>query len=230
MNSNKLQDLQQELILEALQLKVFKVNAKTPFQWASGYMMPVYNDNRILLRKNFTRKLIVEIFKQKFDPVIWPHEPIFAGIVTAGVPWAVLFAQESDLQFIYVRDKPKDHGMKNQIEGIPADENLGGEYIVMVEDLISTGGSTKKAIEAVRQAGGNVKYCISIFNYGFPEADKLFEEVDCKVISLITFDEVWETALKNGYLSQEQVTICAEWQKDPWNWGEKHGFPKVEKK
>ena len=109
-------------------------------------------------------------------------------------------------------------------------QGLDGKSVIVVEDLISTGGSTKKAIEAVRQAGGDVKHCISIFDYGFPESAKLFEEINCKLISLITFEDVWQTALKANYLTEEQVAICADWQKDPWGWGEKHGFPKVEKK
>ena len=230
MNEQLLKELREKLAIEALGLNVFKINNQNPFQWASGYMMPVYNDNRILLNDAITRNLVLNLLKESLLSIKLWNQGMFAGVATAGIPWAALFAQQQRAKFIYVRDKAKDHGMKNQIEGIPADEGLDGKSVIVVEDLISTGGSTKKAIEAVRQAGGDVKHCISIFDYGFPESAKLFEEINCKLISLITFEDVWQTALKANYLTEEQVAICADWQKDPWGWGEKNGFPKVEKK
>ena len=222
------------LILTGLDLGVFKINAEQPFQWASGYFMPVYNDNRMLLRNPETRKLVKQLFLELNEDLnlispLWDFDMI-AGVATAGIGWGNTFADALLMDFVYVRDKPKDHGMKNQIEGIGADEDLTGINVLVVEDLISTGGSTIKAVDAVRQANGCVTHCVSIFDYGFPEAVKKFTEANCEAFSIITFKEVWEIALENNYLTKEQVAICEEWQQDPWNWGTNHGFPKVEKK
>lgn len=229
--NEKIEGLKRQLILDGFNKGVLKVNAEKPFQWASGYTMPVYNDNRLLLKKHLTRSFVFELFKETLITSIRPwHESILAGVATAGIPWSAIFADKLQTDFVYVREKPKDHGIKNQIEGLAADEEFKGSEVIVIEDLISTGGSTKKAIEAVRQADGKVKYCICIFDYGFPESKKLFEEINCEVISLITFKDVWEITLRHKYLTEEQVIICSEWQQDPWRWGEEHGFPKVEKK
>jgi orotate phosphoribosyltransferase len=194
----------------------------------------VYNDNRILLREFHTRKLIQNAFLNLYNGgdvqlSQWEINTI-AGVATAGIGWGNAFADALLMDFVYVRDKPKDHGMKNQIEGIGVDEDLTGRNVLVVEDLISTGGSTIKAIDAVRQANGIVTCCVSIFDYGFPEAKQKFDEVNCEAFSIITFEEVWEAALEAKYLTEEQVAICKEWRQDPWNWGKRHGFPKVEKK
>ena len=168
-----------ELAKRALKIQAIKINPERPFQWASGYFMPIYNDNRMLLYDPSTRKLIAEGFSQiikrkkiKFDVV--------AGTSTAGIPHAETLADLLEKPMIYIRDKPKDHGLRNQIEGIDSNKNLFGLEAIVVEDLVSTGGSSLKAVHAVRNARGKVRFMFSIFNYGFPEIEQEFREEEVK--------------------------------------------------
>jgi orotate phosphoribosyltransferase len=191
--------------------------------------MPIYNDNRMLLADPKTRKLISEGFSQiikkrkiNFDVV--------AGTSTAGIPHAETLADKLEKPMIYIRDKPKDHGLRNQIEGIDSNKNLFGLEAIIVEDLVSTGGSSLKAVQAVRNARGKVKFMLSIFNYGFPETEQEFSEEEVKLESLLTYDTLLKVGVAERYISESQLKTLEEWRKDPFNWGEKHGFPKGEKK
>lgn len=144
----------------------------------------------------------------------------------------MLLANELELPFIYIRDKPKDHGLRNQIEGIDAEKDLGGRKVLLIEDLISTGGSSAKAVQAIRDANGICSHCFSIFDYGPDKAKSAFNELDpkCEVKSILTYDVLIKTALEVKYLDSSHCSMLDEWREDPFNWGEKHGFPKVEKK
>ena len=175
-----------ELAKRALKIQAIKINPERPFQWASGYFMPIYNDNRMLLYDPSTRKLIAEGFSQiikrkkiKFDVV--------AGTSTAGIPHAETLADLLEKPMIYIRDKPKDHGLRNQIEGIDSNKNLFGLEAIVVEDLVSTGGSSLKAVQAVRNARGKVRFMFSIFNYGFPEIEQEFREEEVQLESLLNY-------------------------------------------
>ena len=166
---------------------------------------------------------------------------VIAGTSTAGIPWASYLSKELDCPEIYVRDKPKDHGLKNQIEGIDAEKNLDKHAIILIEDLISTGGSSARAVQAIRNANGVCNYCLSIFNYGLDKAKRIFnaeEDYDkeggrldspCEIKSLLTYDKLLEVAKEKEYVNQEQIEMLEEWRTDPFRWGEKHGFPKIEK-
>lgn len=213
-----------------LRIKAIKLNPDKPFQWASGYMMPVYNDNRMFLFFPKYRKLIVDGFKQLIKEGKIPYD-IIAGTSTAGISPGTSLADGLKCPFVYIRDKPKDHGLKNQIEGIDSEKDLEGRKIILIEDLISTGGSSARAVQAVRNANGKIDYCLSIFNYGLDKAVQAFNSLDpkCEVRSLLTYDILLEVAKKTGYLTEKQVRLLEEWRADPFNWGEKHGFPRIEK-
>jgi len=192
--------------------------------------MPIYNDNRMFLFHPDTRRTIA----QGLADIIATNGigvDVVAGTATAGIPHGALLADLLSLPYIYIRDKPKAHGLKNRIEGLDAESDLEGRRVVVIEDLISTGGSSARAVEAVREANGRCDWCISIFSYGLEKADEEFGALDpaCNFTSLLTFPVLLETAKAGGFLSEDQIALLAEWRKDPFGWGEKHGFPKVEK-
>ena len=192
--------------------------------------MPIYNDNRMFLfqaedRRTIARGLADIIEAEGIEP------EVVAGTATAGIPHGALLADLLSLPFIYIRDKPKGHGLKNRIEGLDADSELEGRRVVVIEDLISTGGSSARAVEAVREANGRCDWCISIFSYGLEKAEEEFGALDpaCNFTSLLTFPVLLETAKIGGFLTEDQIALLAEWREDPFGWGEKNGFPKVEK-
>jgi len=156
---------------------------------------------------------------------------VVAGTSTAGIPHGALLAEALNLPFIYIREKPKAHGLKNQIEGIDADKDLEGKAVVVIEDLISTGGSSAKAVQAVREANGKVDYCLSIFSYNLLSALNEFSKLDkpCKVISILGYDTLIDTATKTGYVSNEQQEALKSWRHEPFEWGAKRGFARVVK-
>jgi orotate phosphoribosyltransferase len=190
--------------------------------------MPIYNDNRMFLfhpemRRTIANGLADIIAQNGLSP------DVIAGTATAGIPHGALLADVLSLPYIYIRDKPKAHGLRNRIEGLDAESDLGGRSVVVIEDLISTGGSSARAVEAVREANGASNWCISIFSYGLEKAAEQFGALDppCNFTSLLTFPVLLTTAKEGGFLSQEQIDLLAEWRKDPFGWGEKHGFPKA---
>lgn len=201
-----------------------------PFQWASGYRMPIYNDNRMFLFHPHARKLIARGLEEIVATRDMAPE-VVAGTATAGIPHGALLADLLSLPFIYIRDKPKVHGLRNRIEGLDADSDLGGLRVVVIEDLISTGGSSARAVEGVREAGGVCDWCLSIFSYGLEKAAEEFAALDppCAFESLLTFPVLLDVARQGGFLSDQQIALLEEWRADPFGWGEAHGFPKVEK-
>lgn len=224
-----------------LDIKAIKLNPDNPFQWASGYRMPIYNDNRMFLFYPEYRKLITDGFKDLTTQNKTPFN-IVAGTSTAGISPGTSLANKLECPFIYIRDKPKDHGLKNQIEGIDSESDLSGHHVLVIEDLISTGGSSVKAVQAVRDAKGTCNHCLSIFTYDLDQAKEMFQgkraydkegkkflATPCSVDSLLNYDTLLEVAKETGYLTEKQIKLLEEWRADPSNWGEKHGFPKVEK-
>lgn len=219
-----------ELAKISLRIGAIKLRPEDPFTWASGYRMPIYNDNRMLLGDFNNRYLVGNAFRNIIEAHKIPYE-VIAGTSTAGIPHATTLADKLQTPLIYVRDKPKDHGMKNQIEGIDAEDDLKGRKVILIEDLISTGGSSANAVQAIRNANGICDYCLSIFNYGLDKAVEEFGKLDpkCNVESILTYNVLLTTAKDIGYLTEEQVKLLEEWRADPFSWGEKHGFPKIEK-
>jgi len=218
----------EEIARAALEIHAIKLQPNNPFTWASGYRMPIYNDNRMFLTYPGYRELMLNAFKELLQSEGISFD-IIAGTSTSGIPPATTLADSLGKPLIYVRDKPKSHGLKNQIEGIDAESDLQGKEVLLIEDLISTGGSSAKAVQAIRDANGVCKYCISIFTYGLGKANNAFEELEehCEVRSLLTYDMLLNVAKQIGYMDAPQIEMLAEWRQDPFNWGEKHGFPKV---
>ncbi len=211
-----------------MSIGAIKLDPDSPFQWASGYRMPVYNDNRMFLFHPDTRRAITQGLARILEEESIPAE-VIAGTATAGIPHGALLADLLELPYIYIRDRPKAHGLQNRIEGIDAASDLEGRQTIVIEDLISTGGSSALAVEAVREANGQCRYCLAIFSYGLERAAEQFARLDppCEVRSLLTFDVLLEVARETGRLSADQIALLEEWRSDPFGWGENHGFPRV---
>ena len=221
-------DLGRKIAEYGLRIGAIKLNPDNPFQWASGYRMPIYNDNRMFLFHPHMRRLIAQGLADIIqDQEISPE--VVAGTATAGIPHGALLADLLLLPYIYIRDKPKAHGLKNRIEGLDAESDLGGRTVVVIEDLISTGGSSARAVEAVREANGIGNWCLSIFSYGLEKAAEEFASLDpaCNFRSLLTFPILLDVARTGGFLSDDQIELLSEWREDPFGWGELQGFPKA---
>ena len=209
----------EEIAKISIETGAIQLNPETPFLWASGYRMPIYNDNRLLLGNSQHRQLIAE----GFNDTITSKEievDVIAGTATAGIPPATSLADMLKTPLIYVRPNPKEHGMKNQIEGVLRDN----QKVVLVEDLISTGGSALNAVAAIREAGGKVDHCLSIFSYGFSNAIEQFKNARCQLHHLLNFEELILLARENKSVSTEQFSLLKSWHSDPFNWGSKNGF------
>lgn len=203
----------------ALQIHAIKFSTREPFCWASGYYMPIYNDNRMLLGSYRHRALIGDgladlMQRQKITA------DIVAGVATAGIPHAVTLANKLETGLVYVRSQAKDHGLKNRVEG----QLEKGQRAVVIEDVISTGGSCVEAIEAMRESGAEVAACLAIYSYGFASATSLFEQSRCPLYALLTYDTLLAVAKKENYLTESEFHDLEQWQLDPFGWGEKRGF------
>ncbi len=197
-----------------LQIQAIKLNAEKPFVWSSGWKSPIYCDNRLSLSypeiRTAIKNSLVEAINQNFASA-----EAIAGVATAGIPQGALVAESMNLPFLYVRAKPKEHGMENLIEG----KLSKGQKIVVVEDLISTGGSSLKVVEALRKEGAQVLGMVSIFNYGFDTALRNFIEADVPLVSLSDFSHLLTYALEQKYITETQLISLKAWRIDPSNWG-----------
>ena len=196
-----------------LDIKAIKLQLNDPFTWASGWKSPFYCDNRKALSfpelRNFVKLQLVHTVMQHF-----PQAEAVAGVATGAIAQGALVADELNMPYVYVRSKAKDHGMGNLIEGeLPA-----GAKVVVVEDLISTGGSSLKAVEALRAAGYEVVGMVASYTYGFPVAAKAFADAGVELQTLTDYDHVVEQALATGYIAEADVELLHEWRKDPANW------------
>lgn len=196
-----------------LQVKAVKLQPNQPFTWASGWNSPIYCDNRVTLSypniRTFIRQSYSEAILQGFG-----KPDVIAGVATGGIPQGALVAQELGIPFIYVRSSAKEHGMGNQVEG----HFEQGQKVVLVEDLISTGGSSIKAIEALKNAGLDVKGLAATFTYGFKVADENFKKSNCPYITLTNYDFLVEEALKKSYITENDLQSLREWKDQPENW------------
>jgi len=196
-----------------LQSKAIKLNATNPFTWASGWNSPIYCDNRITLSYPLIRKFIrdqfIEIIHSKYQEC-----DLIAGVATGAIAQGALVAEKMDLPFVYVRPEPKKHGRENLIEG----EIKKGQKAVVIEDLISTGGSSLKAVESLRASGVEVLGMVAIFTYGFEVAIKNFIESNCSLDSLGNYDSMLEIALKMDYIEEKYLNILKTWRQNPSTW------------
>ena len=197
-----------------MDIKAIKLQPNDPFTWASGWKSPIYTDNRKILGypdvRSFVKLELCHAIQEHF-----PEAEAVAGVATGAIAQGALVADELGLPYCYVRPKPKDHGMGNQVEG----EIKQGVKVVVVEDLISTGGSSLKAVEALRQYGVEVIGMVASFTYGFPVAEEAFAAAGVKLITLSNYEAVIEEAAKTGYIKEEDKQVLAEWRKDPTVWG-----------
>ena len=203
----------------SLEIGSIKIDCKNPFTWTSGYRMPIYNDNRMLLGQAEHRALVAEAMKDIIGREGVSVDSV-AGVATAGIPHAASLANLMKTPLIYVRSAAKEHGLKNQVEG----PLKPGQNVVVVEDLISTGGSALKAVDAVREAGGVVKHCLGIFSYGFPETEQRFQQSQCRLHTLLTLETLLQYAVKENRISSGEKQMLDAWAQNPFEWGKQQGF------
>lgn len=210
--------LERLLAEKLLEVKAVKLQPEEPFTWASGWKSPFYCDNRKTLSfvdlRSFVKLELSRVVLENFA-----EADVVAGVATGAIAQGALVADALGKPFVYVRSKPKDHGMGNQIEGdLPK-----GAKVVVIEDLISTGGSSLKAVEALRAAGAEVIGMVASYTYGFDVAKKAFEEAGVKLITLTNYEAVLEAALATGYITEAQIPTLNEWRKDPAGWKKEGG-------
>lgn len=196
-----------------LKVKAIKLQPEQPFTWASGWKSPFYCDNRKTLAFPALRTF-VKLQLSRIVAELYPEADAIAGVATGAIAQGALVADELALPYAYVLSKPKDHGMANLIEG----DLQPGMKVVVVEDLISTGGSSLKAVEALRQHGCEVLGMVAAYTYGFPVAEEAFAAAGVTLTTLTNYEAVVETALQTGYIEQSHVPMLAAWRKDPANW------------
>lgn len=205
--------LKRDFASKLLRIKAIKLQPNEPFTWASGWKSPFYCDNRKTLSypdiRTFVKVGMVHAILKHF-----PEADVIAGVATAGIPQAALIADVLNMPLIYVRSKPKDHGLENLIEG----EMKEGAKVVVIEDLISTGGSSLKAVEAIRKAGGDVVGMVASYTYGFPVAAQAFKDANVKLVTLTDYEHVVAEALATGYIQESDIELLNEWRKNPSGW------------
>lgn len=196
-----------------LQVNAVKLSPEKPFTWASGWKSPIYCDNRKVLSHPFIREYIKsELCNVVFEK--YNGAELIAGVATAGIAWGAMVADQLKLPFIYVRPKPKEHGLGNQIEG----EYHPGQKVVVIEDLVSTGKSSLQVVDVLRSQGLEIQGMVSIFNYQFDAGKKAFEEAGVELISLTDYSNLLLTAEKKGVIQPAQQEVLLNWRKDPANW------------
>lgn len=196
-----------------LQIKAVKLSPDAPFTWASGWKSPIYCDNRKTLSYPQIRTYIRQQFVKTINETFGKPD-LIAGVATGGIAQGALVAQEMGIPFVYVRSEAKKHGLTNMIEGVVE----SGQSVIVIEDLISTGGSSLKAVEALREAGCNVKGLIAIFTYSFDEAQKNFKKAKCMVKTLTDYNILVQEALNKKYISEKDIESLEQWRKNPSKW------------
>ncbi len=206
-------DVAENVAKSLLQVKAVKLSPNQPFTWASGWNSPIYCDNRLTLSYPQIRTYIRQEFVKMISEEVG-HIDIIVGVATGGIAIGALVAQDLGLPFAYVRSSQKGHGLTNQIEGVVE----SGQRAVVIEDLISTGGSSMKAVEALREVEVNVKAMIAIFNYGFDVAQKRFDDAKCRMMSLSNYDALIEFAMASDYIQKSDYASLKKWREAPDKW------------
>ena len=209
-----MKDFQLEVTKKLLQINTIKVQPSNPFTWASGWLSPIYCDNRKILSYPETRTFIcdqfINIIKEKY-----PEVEVIAGVATGAIAHGALVAEKMGLPFVYVRSKPKDHGLENLIEGDLKPE----QKIVIIEDLVSTGGSSLKAAEALTNFGGDVLGMVAIFTYNFPVATQNFEKAGIELTTLSNYQTLINYAIEKGEIEEKELERLQSWRENPSKWG-----------
>jgi orotate phosphoribosyltransferase len=196
-----------------LQVQAIKLSPQNPFTWASGWKSPIYCDNRKVLSfpyvRDFIKSELCNVIFEKF-----PEAELLAGVATAGIAWGAMAADQLKLPYIYVRPKPKEHGLGNQIEGFYET----GQKVVVVEDLVSTGKSSLQVVDVLKEAGLEVVGMVSIFTYGFSVADDAFQKASVKLYPLTNYPTLIELAIEKGIVAEDSQQVLLKWSTDPANW------------
>jgi len=196
-----------------LQVNAVKLSPENPFTWASGWKSPIYCDNRRVLSfpyiRDFIKSEMCNLVFEKF-----PDAELLAGVATAGIAWGAMAADQLKLPFVYVRPKPKEHGLGNQVEGFYE----RGQKTVVIEDLVSTGKSSLQVVDVLKNAGLEVAGMVSIFTYGFPVAAEAFSRASLTCYSLTDYPALIELAVKKGIVPADQLDVLLKWRDDPANW------------
>jgi orotate phosphoribosyltransferase len=210
-----MENINQQIASKLLQINAIKFNPANPFQWTSGWKSPIYCDNRKTLSypdlRRQIREAFVELIRQEYG-----MPDVIAGVATGAIAMGVLTAEAMDLPFVYVRSSQKKHGLQNTIEG----EFKEGQRVVVVEDLVSTGNSSLRAVDALRQGGGEVLGMVAIFSYGFDRARQNFEQKQCRLHTLSDYQTLVDVAMKQGYLKEEYRPDLEQWRRNPSEWGQ----------
>jgi orotate phosphoribosyltransferase len=205
---------QQAVARHLLTVKAVRLQPDSPFTWSSGWKSPIYCDNRVTLAypevRTFIKNALADAIRDRF-----PDVEAIAGVATAGIPQGVLVADVLDLPYCYVRPEPKAHGMGKQIEG----QLNEGQKVVVIEDLISTGGSSLKVVDALRKAGAEVLGMAAIFTYGFPLADQNFAERNVELLCLSNYDALLKEAQTLNYIPADALDSLSNWRQNPAEWG-----------
>lgn len=206
-------DYSKQIAEKLLQCRAIKLQPSEPFTWASGWKSPIYCDNRKTLAfpeiRSYIKNAFYEVIKEKFLKF-----DVIAGVATGAIAQGALVADLLSKPFCYIRSAPKDHGLTNLIEG----DLQPGQKVVVVEDLISTGGSSLKAVEAIRNAGAEVIGMVAIFTYGFPNAIENFDKANVNLITLGNYNALIDLAIETGYVKKEQLEILRKWREAPDKW------------
>ena len=207
-------NLSRIIVQNLLEIKAIKFNFNDPFVWTSGWKSPVYCDNRMSLSNHQIRTLIkdayVQVVQEKF-----PCAELIAGVATGAIAQGALVADKLNLPFVYVRERAKEHGLKKIIEG----HLEPGQKAVVIEDHISTGGSSLKALQELRNAGANVLGMVAVFSYGFPIAKDKFEENNCRLFTLSDFSTIVDVAYNDGYVTEKERDELNKWHENPQEFG-----------
>lgn len=205
--------LEKAVAEKLLKIKAVKLQPKNPFTWASGWKSPIYCDNRKTLSYANIRTFIkIEISRLILE--LYPDVQVIAGVATGAIAQGALVADALGLPFIYIRPTPKDHGLENMIEG----DLRPGQKVVVIEDLISTGGSSLKAVDAIRNDGSEVLGMVAIFSYGFPVAEQKFKAAKVKLTTLCNYDAVLTEALATKYITEDDIETLKQWRENPSEW------------
>ena len=212
-NETYMELLEKTVAEKLLKIKAVKLQPNNPFTWASGWKSPFYCDNRKTLSyprlRSFIKMELARLILEQY-----PEVEVIAGVATGAIPQGALVADALGLPFVYVRPKPKDHGLENMIEG----DLKPKQKVVVVEDLISTGGSSLKAVEAIRNNDAEVLGMMAIFTYGFPEAQARFAEAGVQLTTLCNYEAIIREAVATRYISEADVATLNEWRKSPSTW------------
>ncbi|EOH89826.1 orotate phosphoribosyltransferase [Enterococcus villorum] len=208
-----MKSIEQKIAKDLLEIQAVFLSPNEPFTWASGLKSPIYCDNRITMSYPKVRKEIAKGLAEKIKQA-FPEVEVIAGTATAGIPHAAWVAEILDLPMVYIRSKAKAHGKGNQIEG----RIFEGQKMVVIEDLISTGGSVLEAAEAAKREGANVLGVAAIFTYELPAGKENFEKAGLPLFTLTNYSELIEAALEEKYIDEAELTLLKEWKKDPTNW------------